>query len=107
MRIDTCIALQSEVKERGEHLSGNNVELGAQVLDLRITLGGDGTVLHLASLFKQDEPLPPCIAFAMGILGAAFLCLLPPQWYPDTSISWKRVGGGITLYDTYAWKTLS
>eukprot|EP00884_Botryococcus_braunii_P019601 jgi/Botrbrau1/6324/Bobra.0339s0032.1 len=40
-----------------------------QELDLCITLGGDGTVLHLASLFKEDEPLPPCLAFAMGTLG--------------------------------------
>lgn len=30
---------------------------------------GDGTVLHLASLFSEDKPLPPCISFAMGTLG--------------------------------------
>ncbi|PSC74131.1 ATP-NAD kinase [Micractinium conductrix] len=36
---------------------------------LCITLGGDGTVLHLASLFSEDEPLPPVISFAMGTLG--------------------------------------
>jgi hypothetical protein len=30
---------------------------------------GDGTVLHLASLFIEDEPLPPVISFAMGTLG--------------------------------------
>ena len=30
---------------------------------------GDGTVLHLASLFSEDEPLPPVISFAMGTLG--------------------------------------
>lgn len=38
-------------------------------VDLCITLGGDGTVLHLASLFTEDEPLPPVISFAMGTLG--------------------------------------
>ena len=38
-------------------------------IDLAITLGGDGTVLHLASLFKQDEPMPPVVSFAMGTLG--------------------------------------
>lgn len=38
-------------------------------IDLCITLGGDGTVLHLASLFVKDEPLPPVISFAMGTLG--------------------------------------
>jgi len=31
---------------------------------------GDGTVLHLASLFGSDDaPLPPVISFAMGTLG--------------------------------------
>ncbi|KAI3424137.1 hypothetical protein D9Q98_009497 [Chlorella vulgaris] len=39
------------------------------LIDLCITLGGDGTVLHLASLFIEDEPLPPVISFAMGTLG--------------------------------------
>lgn len=41
-----------------------------QQIDLCITLGGDGTVLHLASLFGADEqPVPPVISFAMGTLG--------------------------------------
>ncbi|KAF5828733.1 ATP-NAD kinase-like domain-containing protein [Dunaliella salina] len=38
-------------------------------IDFCITLGGDGTVLHLASLFEHDDPLPPVISFAMGSLG--------------------------------------
>lgn len=38
-------------------------------VDFCITLGGDGTVLYLASLFEQDEPLPPLMSFAMGSLG--------------------------------------
>ena len=42
--------------------------------DFCITLGGDGTVLHLTSLFVADEPLPPVVAFAMGTLGGR-LCL--------------------------------
>lgn len=37
--------------------------------DFCVTLGGDGTVLHLTSLFVADEPLPPVVAFAMGTLG--------------------------------------
>lgn len=39
--------------------------------DLCITLGGDGTVLHLASIFGDGDtsPLPPVISFAMGTLG--------------------------------------
>lgn len=39
-------------------------------IDLCVTLGGDGTVLHLASLFSDDRcPLPPVVSFAMGTLG--------------------------------------
>ena len=41
---------------------------GSEV-DFCVTLGGDGTVLHLASLFEEDEPLPPVISFAMGGVG--------------------------------------
>lgn len=37
-------------------------------VDFCITLGGDGTVLHLASLFEHDDPMPPIISFAMGSL---------------------------------------
>lgn len=36
-------------------------------VDLVITLGGDGTVLWAASLFKG--PVPPLVSFAMGSLG--------------------------------------
>ena len=38
-------------------------------MDLGVSLGGDGTVLHLASLFVEDIPLPPVVSFAMGTLG--------------------------------------
>jgi len=39
-------------------------------VDFAVTLGGDGTVLHLASMFEGgDTPLPPVICFAMGTLG--------------------------------------
>lgn len=42
---------------------------GVTTVDFAVTLGGDGTVLHLASLFAGDVPLPPVICFAMGTLG--------------------------------------
>lgn len=38
-------------------------------VDFCVSLGGDGTVLHLTSLFTEDEPLPPVISFSMGTLG--------------------------------------
>ncbi|CAD7701822.1 unnamed protein product [Ostreobium quekettii] len=44
-------------------------EPGGVEIDFCVTLGGDGTVLHLASLFAEDEPLAPVVSFAMGTLG--------------------------------------
>ena len=41
----------------------------AGAVDFCVTLGGDGTVLHMASLFTADAPLPPLVSFAMGTLG--------------------------------------
>lgn len=38
-------------------------------VDFCVSLGGDGTVLHLTSLFVEDTPLPPVISFSMGTLG--------------------------------------
>ena len=37
-----------------------------QPIDFCVALGGDGTVLRLASLFDADEPLPPVVSLAMG-----------------------------------------
>ena len=41
---------------------------GQTEVDFAITLGGDGTVLYLASQFDGDDPLPPVMCFAMGTL---------------------------------------
>src|SRR5690606_21372262 len=37
--------------------------------DLVLTLGGDGTILHAASLFSTTKAVPPMLAFSMGSLG--------------------------------------
>ncbi|KAG9126167.1 NADH kinase pos5 [Ceratobasidium sp. 392] len=37
-------------------------------IDLIITLGGDGTILHASSLFNTG-PVPPVLSFSMGTLG--------------------------------------
>jgi NADH kinase len=37
-------------------------------IDLVITLGGDGTILHASSLFSTG-PVPPVLSFSMGTLG--------------------------------------
>lgn len=37
--------------------------------DLVLTLGGDGTILHAASLFSTARVVPPMLSFSMGSLG--------------------------------------
>ncbi|EMC97324.1 hypothetical protein BAUCODRAFT_575207 [Baudoinia panamericana UAMH 10762] len=48
--------------------SGSNVPYHAKV-DLTTTLGGDGTILHAASLFATAKSVPPVLSFSMGTLG--------------------------------------
>ncbi|SMR56709.1 unnamed protein product [Zymoseptoria tritici ST99CH_1E4] len=38
-------------------------------VDLTTTLGGDGTILHAASLFATSPSVPPILSFSMGTLG--------------------------------------
>lgn len=40
----------------------------AEPIDLIVTLGGDGTILHASSLFKVGA-VPPVLSFSMGTLG--------------------------------------
>ncbi|CCM00160.1 uncharacterized protein FIBRA_02188 [Fibroporia radiculosa] len=40
----------------------------AEPVDLVVTLGGDGTILHASSLFKVGA-VPPVLSFSMGTLG--------------------------------------
>jgi NAD kinase len=51
----------------------------AEIPDFCITLGGDGTVLHAASLFSEAAALPPMLAFALGTLG--FLTPFPASTF--------------------------
>jgi NADH kinase len=39
----------------------------SRVVDFAITLGGDGTMLHVSSLFPKAAP--PVLSFSMGTLG--------------------------------------
>ncbi|TFY65426.1 hypothetical protein EVG20_g5594 [Dentipellis fragilis] len=41
---------------------------GAAKIDLVVTLGGDGTILHASSLFRAGA-VPPVLSFSMGTLG--------------------------------------
>jgi hypothetical protein len=56
-------------------------------VDLTVTLGGDGTILHVSSLFDQDA-VPPVLSFSMGTLGF----LLP---YRESVLSF---GGSSSLH---------
>jgi NADH kinase len=38
-------------------------------VDLTVTLGGDGTILHASSLFATCPNVPPVLSFSMGTLG--------------------------------------
>lgn len=38
-------------------------------VDLVVTFGGDGTILHAASLFAAAKRVPPMLSFSMGTLG--------------------------------------
>lgn len=40
----------------------------SEKIDLVVTLGGDGTILHAASLFSLGA-VPPVLSFSMGTLG--------------------------------------
>jgi NADH kinase len=40
----------------------------ASKIDLVVTLGGDGTILHVSSLFERSD-VPPILSFSMGTLG--------------------------------------
>jgi NADH kinase len=44
------------------------MEISESPIDLIITLGGDGTILHASSLFRIG-PVPPVLSFSMGTLG--------------------------------------
>ena len=49
-------------------LDKNDYSLLAEKVDLCITLGGDGTILHVSSLFDRSA-VPPVLSFSMGTLG--------------------------------------
>ncbi|KAI0343395.1 ATP-NAD kinase [Trametopsis cervina] len=80
--IDAISALLSYLKEvhpevRIYHEDRNDRPDGAEPwkpgpeadkIDLIVTLGGDGTILHASSLFKTGE-VPPVLSFSMGTLG--------------------------------------
>ncbi|KAL6616725.1 hypothetical protein ACP70R_038995 [Stipagrostis hirtigluma subsp. patula] len=70
-------------------------------VDLIVTLGGDGTVLWAASLFKG--PVPPVVAFSLGSLG--FMTPFPKDELvteePILVLNEVTIDRGISSYLTY------
>lgn len=64
-------------EDEAESYEYSTKSLLASKVDLVVTLGGDGTILHASSLFDQS-PVPPVLSFSMGTLGF----LLP--WHIDS-----------------------
>jgi NADH kinase len=65
---------------------------GAPPIDLVLTLGGDGTILHASSLFRAG-PVPPVLSFSLGTLGflLPFRPFLLPVWTKDGSADGARI----------------
>lgn len=49
--------------------NAQNAQQFHQKVDLVVTFGGDGTILHAASLFATSDKVPPILSFSMGTLG--------------------------------------
>ncbi|CAG8495822.1 14168_t:CDS:10 [Funneliformis caledonium] len=85
------------IKEFGNELPYVNViPLGqqdeyARTVDFVITLGGDGTILHVSSLFNQC--VPPVISFSMGTFGF----LLPFHIRHFKAALEDMIKGGVSL----------
>ena len=52
-----------------------------RTVDAIITLGGDGTILHAASLFSSTY-VPPILSFSLGTLGFLLPFSTPPPHSP-------------------------
>lgn len=50
-------------------LGGGDSSVYEAKVDVTTTLGGDGTILHAASLFATSTSVPPVLSFSMGTLG--------------------------------------
>lgn len=59
----------------------NPSEKGMDAIDFMICIGGDGTLLHMASLVENVRLIPPVLPFAMGSLG--FLTPFEISQYED------------------------
>ncbi|CAI2163280.1 12256_t:CDS:10 [Funneliformis geosporum] len=103
---DINIIVEPEViKEFGKELSYVNVipqgqqDEYARTVDFVITLGGDGTILHVSSIFNKC--VPPVISFSMGTFGF----LLPFRILNKFIIKTFLVIGWVNYIDIKHYKT--
>ena len=71
--VEKCVAEETQSQVKGPIYSlpadtRNGVQAASKV-DMTTTLGGDGTILHAASLFSNAMTVPPILSFSMGTLG--------------------------------------
>lgn len=70
-----------------------NAQILKYCVDVVVTMGGDGTILHAISLFKRHFPvIPPVLSFSMGSLG-----FLLPFDIKDSQTAFERVYNGESL----------
>ncbi|EGC34248.1 hypothetical protein DICPUDRAFT_18795, partial [Dictyostelium purpureum] len=65
--VEPNVIISSESTSLLETYSEEESHLLGKVVDFVVTLGGDGTLLHVSSLFKHE--VPPIISFHLGTLG--------------------------------------
>lgn len=76
---DVNIVLEPQVSAElgdtlpGDHFTPQDSPLSRHTyqekVDLVVTFGGDGTILHAASIFATSPKVPPILSFSMGTLG--------------------------------------
>lgn len=68
---DICIITETDVAKKFSYLNlytWTEISDLEQKVDAIITVGGDGTILHAASLFARSG-MPPILSFSLGTLG--------------------------------------
>lgn len=73
-------------------------------IDLVVTLGGDGTILHASSLFSSGA-VPPVLSFSMGTLG--FLLPFRPLLYLESARTFAHRTLQTSMILTRRWKVSS
>lgn len=77
------------------------ISASPEKIDLVVTLGGDGTILHASSLFSSGA-VPPVLSFSMGTLG--FLLPFRVSQNPYILLSSFHLKSQISTTSTRLWR---